>query len=73
MAEMIMIDWSEGSSFGETDFLVLDVEVGIEGLEETVSQDEGFSELRRQVESHNANNARGFASLVDFKDVVFAL
>lgn len=46
--------------------------MGVEGLDEAVAQDEGFSQLRRKVHADNANNAGRFASLVDLQNVVLS-
>ena len=56
----------------EADFLVFDIEVGVESLDEGITNDEGFSELGREVETHDSNDADLFSSLVDFEDVVFS-
>lgn len=67
----MMFRWSDGG--GESDSFVGDIEVGVEGLDEGVSEDEGFSELGRKVQSHNANNANWFFAFLDLQDVVFSL
>lgn len=45
--------------------------MSIESFDKTVSQNECFSELRRQVKSNNTDNTDSFSSLVDLQDVVF--
>ena len=44
----------------------------IEGLDEAVAHDEGFSELGREVQANNTHNAGRFASLVDLQNVVLS-
>ena len=61
---------SDGSR--ETDSVSGVVEMGVESLDEAVTQDEGFSQLGRKVQADQSNDAGGFSSLVDFEDVVFA-
>ncbi len=46
--------------------------MGIEGFYEAISQDEGFSKLRRKVESDNSNNALLLCTRVNLKDVVLS-
>ena len=61
---------SDGSR--EADSVSSVVEMGVEGLDEAVAQNEGFSQLGRKVQTDQADNAGGFSSLVDFEDVVLA-
>lgn len=46
--------------------------MGVEGLEEAVSDNEGLSELRGEVESYNTNNAGRFSSLINLKNVILS-
>lgn len=63
--------WSD--SWCEPNSLVFVVEVGVEGLDEAVSQNEGLSELGGKVQTNYSDNASRFSSLVHLQDVVFSL
>lgn len=63
---------SSSNGSGESDTASGVVEMGVEGLEEAVSDNEGLSELRGKVESYNTNNAGWFSSLINFKNVVLS-
>ena len=68
-----MVDWNTGSDGAcESHSVSSVIEVSVEGLDETVSQDEGLTELGRQVQTDKSNNAGGPSSLVDLQDVVLA-
>lgn len=63
--------WSS-SRFGESNATFTNVEVGVEGLQEAVSDNEGLAELGGKVETNNTNNAGRFSSLINFENVVLS-
>ena len=69
--DLFIYEWS--NSRGETNSSIFIIEVGVEGFNEAVSQNEGLSELRWKVQAQNTDNALWFSSLVYFKNVVFSL
>ncbi len=63
-------DKSCSFSWGESDFSSFNVKVGVISFDETVSQDEGFSELRWKVKSDQSDDTLGLSEGGDLKDVV---
>ena len=63
----------ESGCSGESNSLLSNIEVGVEGFDEGVSDDEGLSELRGEVKAQNTNNADIFSTLVHLQDPIFCL
>ena len=68
-----MIDGDEGSDgLGKSNSLVLHIEVSVESFDESISQNESFSQNWRQIQAQNTNNASRFSSLVDLQNIILA-